>query len=349
MNLKCPLNTLLGYGAASWNIAKALSELGEPVALFPIGQPHLTTYDNELCNNLIEGRRVVYNKDSASLTIWHEYDLFDCLHGSPSIAFPFFEIDEFDPVRKKSLNIPDKLFVTSQWGKGVIEQAGIKKAVDVVPLGVDTNIFSPRKSTDEVYRFFTVGKIERRKCTDLLPALLNNAFEKTDNVELHVMCDSPLTQIKQQMPYFRRAFANSPLGDKIHIHELKQTDYELASFIQQMDCGIFMTRAEGWGLPILQSMACGKPIIVTDYSAQTEFCNSENSSLVHIDEKEPAIDNIWFNGQGSWAAINEGQVDQCISYMRTMYKDNVKTNTAGINTANKFTWMNTAKTILKHL
>lgn len=346
MNLKGPLNTLLGYGSACWNIAKALSER-ESVALFPIGQPHLTTYDNELCQRLINERYSVYDKSKPSLTVWHEYDLFDCLHGTPSVAFPFFEIDEFDAIRKKSLGVPDKLFITSKWGKDVVEQSGIKTPVDIVPLGVNTNIFTPRKSPDDTYRFFTIGKIERRKCTALLPALFDNAFNKDDNVELHVMCDSPLPQIKQQMPHFRREFANSPLGNKIHIHSLKSTDYELASFIQQMDCGIFMTRAEGWGLPILQSMACGKPVIVTDYSAQMEFCNSENSLLVNVTEKEPAVDNIWFNGQGSWAAINEPQVEQCISHMRHAFANQLRDNTEGVKTANKFTWDNTASRILE--
>jgi glycosyltransferase involved in cell wall biosynthesis len=346
LNVKAPLNTLLGYGHAGWNLARALNAV-EPVALFPIGQPHLTTYENELCQQLINKRYELFDKSKPSLTVWHEHDLFDCLHGTPSIGFPFFEINEFCNIRKKSCTVPDKLFVTSKWGKDVIEQNGIKTPTSVVPLGVDSNVFSPRKSTDEVYRFFTVGKIERRKCTDLLPALFDNAFNKTDNVELHVMCDSPLPQIKQQMPYFKQAFANSPLGDKIKIHSLKSTDYELASFMQSMDCGLFLTRAEGWGLPILQSMSCGKPVITTNYSAQTEFANNDNCSLVEIDTLEPAIDNIWFHGQGQWASIGQKQVDQTIEHMRKMYRDNVRTNTEGVNTAQKFSWENAAHALLR--
>ena len=346
MNLKAPLNTLLGYGHAAWNLAKAIHESGEPVALFPIGQPHLTTYDNELCQNLINGRHLNFDKSKPSLTIWHEYDLFDCLHGNPSVAFPFFEIDEFDAIRKKSLDIPDLVLATSEWAKTVLEQNGIKN-IRKVPLGVDPFIFAPRESTTDTYKFFTIGKIERRKCTDLLPAIFDNAFTKTDNVELHVMCDSPLPQIKQQMPYFKKAFANSPLGDKIHIHSLKASDYELAAFIQEMDCGLFMTRAEGWGLPILQSLSCNKPIIVTDYSAQTEFCNAANSFLVNINKMEPALDNIWFHGQGNWASIEQNQIDQCISHMQYVFKNRIRTNEAGVKTAIDFSWTNAARKLIE--
>lgn len=346
MNVKAPLNTLLGYGHAAWNIAKALHESGEPVALFPIGQPHLTTYESELCNSLMNGRHAAFDKDKPSLTIWHEYDLFDCLHGSPTVAFPFFEIDEFDAIRKKSLSVPDMVLATSEWGKNVLFHNGVKN-IQKVPLGVDPFIFSPKENTGDTYKFFTIGKIERRKCTDLLPAIFDNAFNKNDDVELHVMCDSPLPQIKQQMPFFKKAFANSPLGDKIHIHSLKNTDYELASFIQEMDCGIFMTRAEGWGLPILQSLSCGKPIIVTDYSAQSEFCNTDNAMLVNITKLEPAIDNIWFNGTGSWASIEQHQIDQCIEHMQRAFKNRLRYNEAGLKTAIDFSWSNSAKKLLE--
>ncbi len=348
MNIKCPLNTLLGYGHASFNIAKALHESGESIALFPVGQPHLTTNDYQFCQAAINSRLQNFQKDKPSLTIWHEYDLFDCLHGTPSIAFPFFEINEFDAIRRKSCEIPDRLFVTSKWGKDVIEQNGIKTPTSIVPLGVDSNIFySKAKEDDGIYRFFTIGKIERRKCTELLPAILDNAFNKEDKVELHVMCDSPLPQIKQQMPYFREMYANSPLGDKITIHSMKDTDYDLAAFIRSMDCGIFLTRAEGWGLPILQTLACDKPIITTNYSAHTEFCTEQNAKLVAIDTLEPAIDNLWFNGQGQWATIGQNQIDQTIQYMRDMYKNRVHNNSEGVKTAAKFSWANTAAKILE--
>lgn len=347
MNIKAPLNTLLGYGSVSLNIIKALYNLGEPLSLFPMGQPRLTTYDNELIQDLVNERFDKFNINDSSLTIFHEFALFDALQSKKeAIGFPFFEIDELDLPRIKSMGCVDKLFITSKWGEEVVKQSGVTTPIDIVPLGVDNSIFFPQPKKDGPYKFFTIGKIERRKCTDLLPALLDNAFNKDDDVELHVMCDSILPEIKEQMPYFRKAFANSPLGDKIFIHSIKQTDYDLAAFINEMDCGIFLTRAEGWGLPILQTMACNKPVITTDYSAHTEFCNNDNALLVNITEKEPAIDNIWFHGQGNWARIDELQIEQCVEHMRAAFNTKF-TNSEGLETAKKFTWENTAKRIIE--
>lgn len=346
LNIRAPLNALLGYGHAAVNIIKALDI---PLSVMPIGQPHLTTNDAELFQALMNERFERFSIDNKSLTIWHENMLFDALPSKKeTVGFPFFELDIFDVTRKKGLSCVDRLFVSSKWGQQVLKNNGFSS--DVVPLGVDSTIFSPKANTSGPYRFFTIGKIEERKCTRFLADIFGAAFTMMDNVEFHIMCDSILPPIHNQMGVFREMMKNSVLGDKITIHSVKSTDYDLADFIRSMDCGVFMTRAEGWGLPILQSMACGKPVITTNYSAQTEFCTSENAHLVEIDGVEPAFDGLWFDGRcGNWATIGDRQIDQCVEYMRKCYTSNVRHNQAGVETATKFSWQNTASIIKGHL
>lgn len=357
INIKAPLNGYLGYGHAGINIVKALDKIGSKISLMPVGPDvSLTTNDQELFQRLLNSRFELFDIYAHSLTIFHEFTFFESLPSKrETIGFPFFELDEMTLMKRKSLSCVDRLFVSSEWAKQVVIGAKFKGSVDVVPLGVDQTIFSPppanrQPDKDDTYKFFTIGKIEKRKSTNILHKIFNAAFDENDDVELHVMCDSPLPQIKAQMPHYRDMYKGTALGDKIFIHQLKSTDYELARFIQDMDCGIYMTRAEGWGLPILQSMSCGKPIIVTDYSAQAEFCNEKNANLVNIDELEPAHDGVWFDGkQGSWARIDEKQVDQCIEHMRSLYKNRVRYNEEGVKTGEKLSWENTAVKILGNL
>ena len=94
-------------------------------------------------------------------------------------------------------------------------------------------------------------------------------------------------------------------------------------------------------------MAMNKPVIATNYSAHTEYCNSNNSYLVDIDSTEKAIDNKWFHGTGNWAKIDDIQKDQIIDYMKYVYTNNISTNQHGLETAQKFTWENSAKALLK--
>jgi glycosyltransferase involved in cell wall biosynthesis len=119
--------------------------------------------------------------------------------------------------------------------------------------------------------------------------------------------------------------------------------------MRQADCGIFPSRAEGWNLGLLEMLSCGKPCITTNYSAHTEFCNKENSFLIDIGEFEPAYDGKWFFGQGSWAKMGQKQIDQCIEYMRHVYRNKIITNTEGIKTAEQFSWTNSAKLFCDNL
>ena len=351
LTVRAPLNTQLGYGHAGWNIVKTLHKMQQGVCLFPLGGSyHLHPEDVSLLDFLNQSVINCLDPSNPCLLIWHEFALltqFTCK--GKYVAFPFFEVNELDPTRQYNMNYCDEIVVASQWAKNVIESSDVGTPVSVAPLGVETEIFRPPSQQQTgPYRFFTIGKIEKRKCTDILSDIFAAAFDSTDNVEFHIICDSPLPQIQQQMPAIKEKFKNSKLGDKIFLHNNVPYDQDLVAFIQQMDCGVFLTRAEGFGLPILQSMACGKPVITTDYSAQMEFCTPENAKLVNITEFEPAIDGVWFHGLGTWAKIGNKEIGQCIEYMRDCYK-NRPANVAGVETAKKFSWENTCNLCLKSL
>jgi hypothetical protein len=92
-------------------------------------------------------------------------------------------------------------------------------------------------------------------------------------------------------------------------------------------------------------MAMNKPVIATNYSSHTEFCNKDNSFLVDITEKEKADDGKAFRGQGNWAKIGSQQQDQIISYMRHLYSNRINTNPEGLKTAEVYSWKNSADKI----
>ena len=118
--------------------------------------------------------------------------------------------------------------------------------------------------------------------------------------------------------------------------------------MSQVDCGVFPSRGEGWNLELLEMMSCGKHVIATDYSAHTEFCTKDNAGLVTITSLESAFDNKWFFGQGNWAKIGDHQIFDLNMKMQRFILDKKGTvNKAGIETAKRFSWQNTAKTIME--
>lgn len=289
--------------------------------------------------NLIEECQNKPYTKSHSIRIWHQFDLANHV-GSPRIGFPIFELDQFKPNELEHLRAQDELFVCSKWASEVLSKYNLPSKV--VPLGIDPSVFKPAQDND-ICRFICIGKWEIRKGHDFLLKCFEKAFTKTDQVELYLSCHNPFLD-QSETDQWESIYQKSNLKEKIRFVPWLRTQSDLARVIVEMSCGVFLSRAEGWNLEALEVMSMGKPIIVTDYSGHTEFCNESNSLLVKGGENELAVDGKWFFGQGNWMKLGTDQLDQTVEHMRYIYKNRPK-NPNGILTGQKYTWENSANII----
>ena len=85
------------------------------------------------------------------------------------------------------------------------------------------------------------------------------------------------------------------LKEEFDLNDLKKlglivkslTDKQMVEIYQnkKVSCFVSGTRAEGWGLPFVESAACGLPIIATNYSAYTEFLENDFLKVDYMLEK----------------------------------------------------------------
>lgn len=291
-----------------------------------------------------------------SIRISHQ-DFLTQHAGFPRIGFPIFELDRFTDKELNHLRNQDLLFVASRWAQGVIESNRVlnrRELVHVVPLGVDRAMFhepaeaaaangQPRPTV-----FLSIGKWEKRKGHDVLLDAFCKAFLPEDEVELWMLCyntviasDSDEAAAKNRA--WEERYRSSPLGEKIKILPRCPSQREVAEIMRQADCGVFLSRAEGWNLPALEMLSCGRRIIITNYSAHTEYCDRSNALLVDIDKLEDAHDDRWFFGQGQWAALGDRQIEQAVAHMRQVHLAKQQTghlavNHCGIETAKRLSW-----------
>jgi glycosyltransferase involved in cell wall biosynthesis len=352
INLNAPIcNT--GYGITGYNLLLSLAKLTD-VTLFSIGEIDRNMPDTQaiLKNWIVSSQEKQENfyKNTPTVKIWHQHELFQRIGTGKHFGFPIFELDKFTPIEVCSLNSCDHLIVCSEWAKGILMSNPINSdlGIDVVPLGIDSEIFKPSFESRSKTIFFNCGKWEVRKGHDVVLECFERAFGSSDDVELWMMCQNPFPFAKGEQ--WEEKYAKSKLSDKIKLVPRQPNQQSVYNILRQIDCGIFPARAEGWNLELLEAMACGKNVVATNYSGHTEFCNQENCRLINIDCLEPAVDNVWFHGQGNWAKIEEKHKLQIIDHLKDIHdkkqSGKLKLNEAGIETGKTFTWENSAKKLL---
>jgi glycosyltransferase involved in cell wall biosynthesis len=194
-----------------------------------------------------------FDPTSPFLKIWHQNDLAMRVGTGDYYAFPFFELDKFNARERHHMNCCDHIFASCEWAKKILIENEIKKPITVAPLGVDTNIFKiPPKIRigSDKYIFAHIGKWEKRKAQDFLLKAFETAFDANDNVELWLLPHNPFLK-EEELESWLSLVRNNKLKDQIKIYNRLPTQYHLADFIFNIDCGVFLSRAEGWNNEIL--------------------------------------------------------------------------------------------------
>ena len=84
---------------------------------------------------------------------------------------------------------------------------------------------------------------------------------------------------------------------------------------EKISCMLTGTRAEGWGLPLVESAACGLPIIATNYSSYKEFLEDDflgiDYDLINFCHDKRFVD---VNTMPKWAEYDSGDMQNKLEY-----------------------------------
>jgi len=181
----------------------------------------------------------------------------------------------------------DDVWVPSEYVRKVYVDSGVDPSiVQVIPNGVDTQFFRPGLDpypipSNKSFRFLFVGGTIHRKGVDVLLQAYQQTFTVTDDVVL-VIKDAGTTGL----------YKGQGLGDKIR--ELQKnsqspsivymdsdlSDAQIAQLYNACHCLVHPYRGEGFGLPVIEAMACGLPVIVTAGGATDDFVDQKTGYLV---------------------------------------------------------------------
>jgi len=159
-------------------------------------------------------------------------------------------------------------------------------SIAVIPPGINKDIFNPDAppntdlAKDKRFKFLFVGGTIARKGIDILiNAYTSFGFQK--DVVL-IIKDYPANTIYKNTSFkdkLEKMRSLPGMSDIIYIsHDLSFK--EMAGLYSACDCLVSPYRAEGFGMPILEALACGCPAIATDFGACLDFCRKGPCSMI---------------------------------------------------------------------
>lgn len=242
------------------------------------------------------------------------------------------------------------VMATAEYVRDILIKNGVKVPIEVVWNGIDEGMMIEPKDkyplkTKKKFKFFHISSARKRKGIDVLLKAYFSEFSKSDDVCLVIKSfPGPDNQVEDLL----RELQNENSPEVEHINNPDISDEDLVKLNKTCDCGVYPTRAEGFGLPILEGMYHSLPIIATNYSAYLDFANEENAYLVDY-KLEKATDSEMVNLGAVWA---EPDLIDLKEKMRFVFEnresDEVKRKIElAKKAAREITWENVSKKALE--
>ena len=165
------------------------------------------------------------------------------------------------------------------------EKAGINKnKLRLFRLGIcNPGIVKSSEKNDGIFRFVNISGPEmfKVKGIDILIKSFLNTFGERKDVELFIKTSNKNGYDVFLHNYIKSEQQKNGLDSmNIKIISDKIEHKEVYDFLTQFDCYIQTSRAETFGLPVLEAMSVGLPIISSRYGGVLDFLNDYNSILV---------------------------------------------------------------------
>lgn len=180
-----------------------------------------------------------------------------------------------------------EIWAPSQFVGTVLVKSGVDpRRIQVIPNGINPEVFTPDGPSAKPegcrgFVFLFVGGAIARKGADILWSAYARAFSSRDDVTL-VIKDIGSATFYAGMSVLDsvRAAARQPSAPHFIALTEELDDSQLAALYRGCDAFVLPYRGEGFGMPLAEALACGKPVIATELGPAPEFCPPEASHFI---------------------------------------------------------------------
>ncbi len=250
--------------------------------------------------------------------------------------YTMWETDTLTPADVAKLNPAGLVIVPSRWQVECFRKSGVTVPMAVAPLGFDPLVFHDDGSEPQVCTFGTAGALVAggvRKNAQRMIDLFRQAFPTEQDVRLRVKI--------------------SPTSPAVETYDDPRIDLiratlpypQLAAWYRSLSAYLNGSFGEGFGLHLLEAMACGRPVISANYSGLTAFFDPTVGYDVPY-KLIPVSNDVY---TGHWADPDDAGL---IARMREVYADPAGARLRGklsASRATNFTWRKSGRKIVAAL
>ncbi|MBV9495061.1 MAG: glycosyltransferase [Acidobacteria bacterium] len=297
-------------------------------------------------------RRRVADKPRVGVT-YAQADAFHANRAQCRIGFTMLEVDRIPRDWVRQANAMDEVWTPTEFNRGTLLASGVTRPIHVIPLGVDLDHFHPGATRVPNPRgeFVFLANFEwsSRKAPELLLKAFNATFRREEPAVL--VCKIIDRDAAVDVPNRIRAMQLDEKGGRIHfIHNREIPHYQLAALYRSADCFVSPSRGEGWGMPLVEAMACGLPAIATDWGGHTALLDPDDSYPLRIRGVVPTGSANPYYAGASWA---EPDVEHFAQLLRRVYEHPEEARERGRRAAERvrrtMSWAHSAQAILARL
>ncbi len=214
---------------------------------------------------------------------------------------PGMEVEDLIPTWK----LPLHLITISQYLVDLIHQHNADAPVELVPCAVDPHHFNaPPRGKSETPRVGFLYRADWVKGGDLVLEAFRIARKQVPNLEL-------VTYGPRKTP------GNVSFPQGAHYHAFPHNE-ELKHIYASCDAWLFASRSEGFGLPILEAMACRTPVIATPAGAAPELIAAHGGGVM-VEPEDPedlarAIVRFCEMDESEWRQFSDAAIKTTTSY-----------------------------------
>lgn len=305
----------VGFSAISETIIPELEKLGYDVYIndWASGSsPIIDSHFSELYKKYLEARADLDFSKYPQIICWL-MESFDSIKGDIKLGWSLCESTKLRAFYTQMCNKMDYILTSSDFNKGVQKESGVEAEIRVIPPCTDLPESERPAPETRPLTFLHIGVLQERK----------NPEQALDGYCQVFPDDGKSKFILKSNDFgvwdiFKTRYANRKDIEFLYTKDTPYTREELLELFRQADVYVNLSHGEGIGMPDLEAMATGLPVIGSNWDTRGEFFDDEVGWPLKIAYFGPAYKATVGEDCGDWAYF-DGQ--DYISVLRGIKKN----------------------------